>query len=602
MVNLLILSLTLAVGQVDPGTAQPSSETVYYSAPGQLPSVNTPMPVIHPTSGGIQGTPSPATGAVVHDSQEQGDKSIAQDKTKANGKSEKKDEEKKDEACKDKDDKKDKELHGCFLQRLCQAYWNAITEKDDRWEKKKDEDKQDCNGDKKDANGDSKNGGNGDSKNGTNGDCKEGDAKPERRALPEPWSSPPFPGHEYQGYPLIGVPREEEGSYPIMKALYAGPYGQDIKDSHIIFEGWATAAGTWSTARNSNVPTAYWVDPNRFELDQLVFRLERLPDTVQQDHIDWGFRAIALYGMDYRYTTAGGWFSDQLLLNNNLYGWDPTELYFNVYIPGFLGGTDIRVGRWIACPDIETQYSVDNYMGSHSILFTYDTYTQTGIMVSQNIDKQWMFQAVLMAGTDMAPWYPGATPTGAFGVRYVTEDNNDAMYTWLNAINNAEFRHFEVNGQPAGHDNFNYVVTTWEHRFSEDVHTKTEAYFMWQRNAELGGTPSLGPLESYGGGGGDGMTLPGMSLAYGVLNYTMFALNKQDYITLRNEWWRDERGMRSGFPGNYTSNTIGLSHNINSVLQIRPEIGYYRNWDNPAFDLGTKHDLWLYGFDVTLRF
>jgi hypothetical protein len=184
-------------------------------------------------------------------------------------------------------------------------------------------------------------------------------------------------------------------------------------------------------------------------------------------------------------------------------------------------------------------------MGSHSILFTFDTYTQTGIMLTQNINEQWLVQAVLMAGTDMAPWYPGATPTGAFGVRYVTKDNNDAMYTWLNAINNAEFRHFEVNGQPAGHDNFNYLVTTWEHRFSEYVHTKTEAYFMWQRNAELGGTPSLGPVEPYGGGGGDSPTIPGMSLAYGVLNYTMFAINKQDYITVRNEWWRDEKGMRS---------------------------------------------------------
>jgi hypothetical protein len=93
-----------------------------------------------------------------------------------------------------------------------------------------------------------------------------------------------------------------------------------------------------------------------------------------------------------------------------------------------------------------------------------------------------------------------------------------------------------------------------------------------------------------------------MSLAYGVLNYTMFAINKQDYITLRNEWWRDERGMRSGFPGNYTSHTIGLSHNFNSVLQVRPEIGYYRNWDNRAFDLGTKHGIVLYGFDLTFRF
>ena len=34
---------------------------------------------------------------------------------------------------------------------------------------------------------------------------KEEDNTPaERRALPEPWSSPPFPGHEYQGYPLDG--------------------------------------------------------------------------------------------------------------------------------------------------------------------------------------------------------------------------------------------------------------------------------------------------------------------------------------------------------------------------------------------------------------
>jgi hypothetical protein len=578
MVHVLLVSLTMAVGQVDPGPS--------FSASGQVPF--PPIPVIHSSNGAAQGTPA---GPVIHEAQGTGDRPASQDKTTSNGKSDTT-----DEACKDKDDKKDKELHGCFLQRLCQAYWNAITAKDDRWEKKDDKDKTCDAADQNGKNGDVKNG-----NSNSNGKAEEPAVQP-RRALPEPWSSPPFPGHEYQGYPLIGVPREEEGQYPIMKALYAGPGGQEIKDSHIIFEGWATAAGTWSTAKNSNTPSSYWIVPNRYELDQLVFRLERLPDTVQQDHIDWGFRAIALYGMDYRYTTAGGWFSDQLLLNNNLYGWDPTEMYFNVYIPGFLGGTDIRVGRWIACPDIETQYSVDNYMGSHSILFTYDTYTQTGIMLTQNINEQWMFQAVLHAGTDMAPWYAGATPTGAFGLRYVTEDNNDAMYTWLNAINNAEFRHFTVNGQPAGHDNFNYVVSTWEHRFSEYVHTKTEAYFMWQRNAELGGTPSLGPLEPYGGGGGDGLTLPGLSLAYGVLNYTMFAINKQDYITLRNEWWRDERGMRSGFPGNYSSHTIGLSHNINSVLQVRPEIGYYRNWDNPAFDLGTKHDLWLYGFDVTLRF
>ena len=81
----------------------------------------------------------------------------------------------------------------------------------------------------------------------------------------------------------------------------------------------------------------------------------------------------------------------------------------------------------------------------------------------------------------------------------------------------------------------------------------------------------------------------------GVLNYTMFAISKQDYVTVRNEWWRDETGFRAGFPGNYTSHTIGLSHNFNELLQIRPEIGYYRNWTEPAFDLGTKNHFTLFG-------
>ena len=48
---------------------------------------------------------------------------------------------------------------------------------------------------------------------------------------------------------------------------------------------------------------------------------------------DWGFRFTGDYGIDYRYFTAGGWFSDQLLVHNNLYGWDPTELYVNLYSP-----------------------------------------------------------------------------------------------------------------------------------------------------------------------------------------------------------------------------------------------------------------------------
>ncbi len=454
-------------------------------------------------------------------------------------------------------------------------------------------------------------------------DEDEAPEEPSKRwdALPEPFSSPPFPMHEFQGYPLPGVPREDE-RYPLMEAIYDGPCGEAIKDSQVKFYGWVTGEGNFSTANhtsppgttvnkpaNLNAPDSYWVVGNRFNLDQIVFRLEREPDLAQTDHVSWGFRTTLFYGMDYRYTYAGGWASDQFQKHNLLYGWDPLENYVDCFIPWVGKGLDIRVGRWVACPDIETQLAPDNYLGSHSILFTYDTYTQTGIMLTQRLNQNWIVQAGINCGDDMAPWYKGATVSGYFGVRWVASSNKDAVYTVLNQINDARYRNFDINGIPAGHDNYNYEVTTWEHVFNKDIHTKTEAYYMWENDAVLGGTPSVGPT-GYGAGGGLGpirpftidLHFPKTSQAFGVLNYTMFAISKNDFITVRNEFWKDASGFRAGYPGLYTDNTIGLTHNFNKVMQVRPEIGYYRNWNNPSFDSGNARGIWILGCDLTLRF
>jgi hypothetical protein len=218
------------------------------------------------------------------------------------------------------------------------------------------------------------------------------------------------------------------------------------------------------------------------------------------------------------------------------------------------------------------------------------------------LSKQWEFQAAIHSGTDMAPWYKGSLFTPAFGIRWVSASNNDAYYGWLNAVNSATFRHFQQYGQPMGHDNFNYYVQTWEHRFNRQLITKTESYFMWQHDAVLGGTPSAGPVEPYGGGGGIGASIPGYTFTFGVLNYTELQISRKDYITFRNEWWKDTDGERTGYPGTFTSNAIGLSHNFTDVFQIRPEIGYYRDWTQPAFDNGTRKNQVMAGFDVTLRF
>jgi hypothetical protein len=213
-----------------------------------------------------------------------------------------------------------------------------------------------------------------------------------------------------------------------------------------------------------------------------------------------------------------------------------------------------------------------------------------------------MVQAGVHAGTDMAPWYKGAVPTGFLGVRWVAPGNNDSIYLVLNSINTAKFQRFKEDGQPAGHDNFNYLVGTWTHRFTPQIMTATESYFMWQRDAVVGGTPSIGPVRSFGGGGGIGNDISGTTLTYGVLNYTMFGISKRDYLTVRNEFWRDEDGERSGFASKYTSHTIGWSHQLSDVLMIRPEVGYFHSYDAKAFDLGRKNYMWQGGIDLTVRF
>lgn len=425
--------------------------------------------------------------------------------------------------------------------------------------------------------------------------------EPARRALPAPWDSPPYPSAEYQGSPLIGVPISTK-EYPLMKALGGTSLGELMRDNRIKMYGWVNGSYNWSTSSNSNMPSSYWIVPKSVILEQAVLRLEREADTVQTDHVDVGFRLTGLYGSNYRYMTAGGYFSNQLLRQNHRYGFDPTEIYADTYIPNIADGLILRVGRWVATPDIEVQFAPDNYLATHSLQFTFDTYTQTGAMATLNLNRQWSVQGAVHSGTDMAPWYQGAVPTGMVGVRWVAADNNDSAYVVLNNINTAKFRHFDVDGQPAGHDNFNYVVGTWQHRFNQKIHTKLAGIYMWQRDAVVGGTPSIGPTQSFGGGGGRGAILPGISLTYGILNYTMLQIASRDFITVRNEWWRDERGMRSGFAGHYSTHTVGLTHQFNDIVMIRPEAGYYRNYTRPAFDLGTEKDMFMIGADMTVRF
>ena len=118
---------------------------------------------------------------------------------------------------------------------------------------------------------------------------------------------------------------------------------------------------------------------------------ERLADTVQNDHFDWGFRFSALYGEDYRYTTAYGLFSNQLLNHNDVNGFDFPMVYTDLYFP-VLQGMDVRIGRFISIPDIEAQLAPNNYTYVHSLTYSWDNYTNTGFEGTLAVTKNWIVQ------------------------------------------------------------------------------------------------------------------------------------------------------------------------------------------------------------------
>jgi hypothetical protein len=417
---------------------------------------------------------------------------------------------------------------------------------------------------------------------------------PVRRALPPPLLSPPFPSADYQGSPpLIGVPVGPP-AYPLMQALQGSWYGAVLNDNRINVYGWLGTGGNASSSKNSNVPLSYNIVPNSVQLDQAILRFERVPDSVQVDSMDWGFRLTNLFGIDYRYTTAKGYFSDQLLKHNNLYGYDPLEIFGLVYIPWIAQGVIVKIGRWISPPDIEAQLAPDNYLYSHSIMYTYDPYTFTGILAQIKCNDNWTAYVGFHFGNDMAPWSNSAQPNGLFLLRWVAKDNNDSVYFGINSIGDGRFKN--------EHDDLQMAVATWTHRFNDRIHTATEAYFIWQRDALMGGTVINGPPRSFFEAVGPGPLIPGISPDVGWVNYTMFMLSPRDYITVRNDILDDIKGERTGFINVYSEHTLGWAHYLAPNVLMRPEVRYERAYNTPAYDNGTRKNQFTVSADVIVRF
>ena len=410
---------------------------------------------------------------------------------------------------------------------------------------------------------------------------------PPRRGLPVPVTNPPFPFSDwpYGGSPTIGEPWTQSG--PLMQAIWSGSHGDWFKRTGIQIYGWLDAGFNVSTSnrgRYANAPEAYDVVPNSVQPDQEVLYFERQPDTVQTDHFDWGFRFANLYGLDYRYTTAKGIFSNQLLGKNLEYGYDPVMFYADLYWGQVAQGLDIRVGRYISLPDIEAQLAPNNYTYSHSLLYTVDCYTQTGVNATVKLNDHWLLQGGISAGCETPPWNThDAKPTLNLGFQYTWNNGNDSIYPMLNALNDGKY----------AYNNLNSFYMTWYHKFAThpSLHTATEAWYMWEKNVPNLNNSASAPLLETGANGAycsDVTVLTCYAPEWAAVNYIEKEINPKNYISIRNEYLDDMVGQRTGTKSRYSEHLLGWGHWIGTTILLRPEIRYERSYDAPAYDLGHK--------------
>ncbi len=438
----------------------------------------------------------------------------------------------------------------------------------------------------------------------------------------------------------IGVTRPNSVDSPFMVAIANTDFGKWLTANNTQIYGWLEPGFNTSSnpgGKGANAPIAYTYSSNHIQLDQAVAYLERLPDTVQTDHVDWGYRLSTIYGSDYRYTNSYGVASYQFNKRNNEYGYDFPMEYVDVWIPYILNGLEIRAGRYISIPDIEAQLAPNNITYTHSLTYTLDNYTNNGIVTSWQITKQLLFQIGIDDGTETPIWHaglrranlvpgnalypgtsfpvdPGNQPSLAACIRYTWNDGWDNIYPCLDGINDARW----------GYNNVQWHGFTYYHRFNDRWHIDFEAYYISEHDVPNQNNPTAVAIFNAGGTPFSPQFVPRNApnlaqchpndltcnvWAVGVVEYLNYTPDPLNNYTLRLEWYDDPQGWRTAVAAKYFDATLSWQHWFSPQLEVRPEISYWHSFGAPAFNGNpsmsippTRHDTEMFAADMIVHF
>ena len=484
-------------------------------------------------------------------------------------------------------------------------------------------------------------------------------APPGRRdnfpATPETTPPMPFTEWPYGGTESLGVTRPATADSPLMMAIANTGLGRAMADGNIQVYGWVDPGinvSSNSVRPGGNNPISYTYTPNTVQLDQTVIYIDKWPDTVQSDHIDWGFRLSAIYGENYRYTTAYGIASYQLLKNNQVNGYDFPMEWVEVYIP-WIGeaGTVIRAGRYISLPDIEAQLAPNNYMYTHSLTYSFDNYTNEGVVATIGVTNQFFLQVGLETGTEAPPWHLGTKIPNLYVINHNTfpgygtvdvfnpgskmlQDPGDklsgtlcARYNWNDGHDNVNVCANGINGGHWGYNNLQWYGFTAYHKWNDHWHISFEAYDEQEKKVPNATNAYVQNLLANGGLFNSPQYMrfnaPNLAVCHdsavldctmnsaGAVAYLNYSPDPLNNISLRPEIYADMQGQRTGTKTTYFELSLGWQHWLSPQIELRPEVGYYKaltghadpfNGDSNAGIPGTKSDTLIAASDIIVHF
>ena len=335
-------------------------------------------------------------------------------------------------------------------------------------------------------------------------------------------------------------------------------------------------------------------------------------------------------------TSVGRWMYDNHI---QFYGWvnDGFNLSTNSTQPGGNGPIGYTYTPNVAHfdPDIEAQLAPNNITHTHSLTYTWDNYTNNGIVASLQIDPNLMVQLGLSDGTETPIWNccrsltnlfgpnplyngpnyrrdPGNQPSATACVRYSWNDGWDNFYPCMNGFNNGAW----------GYNNLQWSGFTYYHRFNDQWHIAFESYYEFEngvpnlRNPTAvnifnnGGTPFLRRTCTstrrtwYIAQRRRAHMQPVFDRHGPLINYTTDPLNK---FTLRPEWYDDPYGWRTGTGGRtqYYETALSWQHWLSPADRIPARDLLLAVIGTPAFNGNSvkgipanKRDTGLFAADV----